>query len=78
MASCGNDTKHEYTIQKEDRLLKFGHNGAVLVTDKCVVVIRDSANYNSNSCVIMKSIATRVYIFPENNKTEIDTITLKK
>ncbi len=62
MVSC--KEKDQIVIQKNDRLIKLGNIGTILVTDRCVVIMRDSINYNSNSGVNHHSLATRVYTLP--------------
>lgn len=62
MVSC--KEKDQIIIQKNDRLIKLGNIGTILVTDKCVVIMRDSINYNANSGVNHHSLATRVYTLP--------------
>jgi len=62
MVSC--KEKVRYVIQEKDRIISFGDKGTVLVTDKCVVIMTDSASFNNQSGVIHHSLATRVYILP--------------
>lgn len=62
MVSC--KEKDQIVIQKNDRLVKLGNIGTVLVTDKCVVIMRDSMNYNANAGTQHHSLATRVYTLP--------------
>ncbi len=69
--SC--EPRNEHVIQEKDRILNFSHHGTVLVTDKCVIIIRDSV-YKHTSGEAFTTIASKVYMFPVTTVTNKVTL----
>jgi hypothetical protein len=81
MVSCKG--KDQFVIQKNDRLIDLGERGSVLVTDRCVVVMRDSTYFNKDGGGLYHTIATKVYtlsVTPVTNNIKLlnnDTVTVR-